>query len=406
VHIPIRIALCISALVGFALPGHSAGRLFVTNGSILNELDPVTGGLLASTPITAAAGTIGTIGALAYDVTTNKMFLSSTGNDNLWDLDYVTGVATLIGPYNVTASVVMHGLTVDDTGQLYGYSLNLASGAYFFSIDRNTGQGTPISGSHPASFGSLEFVASTQTMYLADLSTDSLFTIDRLTGATALVGPTGFTGSVGIGLAYDPNFGMYATNNSGMQGLYEIDLTTGAATFVIALTGNPIATTFVTDGSTPTTSFCSGDAVGTTCLACGNNGAVGHGCANASSVNGGVLDATGSASLAADTLVLTAREIPGPGLFFQASGLAVSPITFGDGMLCAAVGIVRLGVVFPSAGVASYPGGLTPNPISVGGGPLSAGDIRHYQCWYRDAAAFCSSSTFNLTQGLTLTWAP
>jgi hypothetical protein len=84
----------------------------------------------------------------------------------------------------------------------------------------------------------------------------------------------------------------------------------------------------------------------------------------------------------------------------------ISPITFGDGMLCAAVGIIRLGVVFPTAGVASYPGGITPSPISVAGAPIAATDVKHYQCWYRDAAPFCGTDTFNLTQGVTLTWLP
>jgi hypothetical protein len=165
---------------------------------------------------------------------------------------------------------------------------------------------------------------------------------------------------------------------------------------------------------TPTTNFCEGDAVGTTCLGCGNNGAAGRGCANSSFATGGRLVATGTAgaSLATDTLVLTASDIPGPGLFFQADALAPSPITFGDGMLCAAVNIIRMGVVFPSGGgVASYPGGTTPNPIHIAG-LASAGQTKHYQCWYRDAGetspgvSFCTSSTFNVTGGVSLTWGP
>ncbi|MBL8857109.1 MAG: hypothetical protein JNL28_01210 [Planctomycetes bacterium] len=163
-----------------------------------------------------------------------------------------------------------------------------------------------------------------------------------------------------------------------------------------------------------TTSFCEGDAIGTTCLGCGNNGAVGNGCANFTFAGGAHLAASGvaGASVGTDTLVLTASDIPGPGLFFQSDGLAANPITFGDGMLCAAVNIVRLGVVFPSgAGVASYPGGLTPNPIHVAGG-ATVGQTKHYQCWYRDAGetspgvSFCTPSTFNLTQGVSLTWGP
>ncbi|MBL8859068.1 MAG: hypothetical protein JNL28_11215 [Planctomycetes bacterium] len=103
--------------------------------------------------------------------------------------------------------------------------------------------------------------------------------------------------------------------------------------------------------------------------------------------------------------MLTATDIPGPGLFFQSNGLAGAPINFGDGHLCAAVGIVRMGIVFPVAGVASYPGGLTPNEIHIAGGAL-AGQTKHYQCWYRSVPGLCGPDNFNLTQGLSLTWGP
>jgi len=161
-----------------------------------------------------------------------------------------------------------------------------------------------------------------------------------------------------------------------------------------------------TQCSTPSTAFCEGDAVGTTCVACGNNGAAGRGCANSGFASGTLLANSGIASVSADTLVLTTSSMTGPGLFFQANGLAASPIGFGDGMLCAASGILRLGVVFPTAGSASYPGGLTPNPITVGGGPIVAGDTKHYQCWYRDAIVFCTASTFNTSNGISLVWVP
>jgi hypothetical protein len=35
-----------------------------------------------------------------------------------------------------------------------------------------------------------------------------------------------------------------------------------------------------------------------------------------------------------------------------------------------------------------------------------AGGTREYQCWYRNAAAFCTASTFNLTNGLEILWQP
>lgn len=162
--------------------------------------------------------------------------------------------------------------------------------------------------------------------------------------------------------------------------------------------------------TTPTVDFCDGSVTGA-CLACGNLGAPGNGCANQSFPAGAHLAASGvaGASIATDTLVLTATNIPGPGLFFQSNGInSINP--FGDGMLCASVSIIRMGVVFPGppspANTAAYPGGSTPAPIHIAGGPIASGDLKHYQCWYRDAAAFCSPSTFNLTQGISLTWGP
>ncbi len=158
--------------------------------------------------------------------------------------------------------------------------------------------------------------------------------------------------------------------------------------------------------SLPTTGtpVCFGDGSSTACP-CGNNSTVGSssGCLNSLTL-GGKLLALGAASIGGDTLVLNASNITGPGLFFQANALSGPVPQFGDGLLCAGVGIIRLGVVFPTANAAAYPGGLTPNPISVGGAPIAAGDTKFYQCWYRDAAAFCTPATFNLTSALSITW--
>jgi hypothetical protein len=151
------------------------------------------------------------------------------------------------------------------------------------------------------------------------------------------------------------------------------------------------------------TPFCLGDGTGAPCP-CGNSGATGNGCANATFGAGAHLAANGSAgaSDATDTLVLTATNIPGPGLFFQSSGLTAA-IALGDGQLCASTGIVRLGMGMPVAGVATYPGGGTPIHTA---GSTQSGDPRHYQVWYRTAPALCGAGNHDLSQGLTLTWMP
>ena len=43
--------------------------------------------------------------------------------------------------------------------------------------------------------------------------------------------------------------------------------------------------------------------------------------------------------------------------------------------------------------------------LSVRGAITTAG-VRHYQTWYRNAAPFCTPSGFNLTNGLSVLWAP
>jgi hypothetical protein len=158
---------------------------------------------------------------------------------------------------------------------------------------------------------------------------------------------------------------------------------------------------------TPYTKSCTGDVVGTTCTACGNNGVKGRGCGNSVYPGGADLSVSGIASVTAvwDTLKLTATDVTGASLFIQATN-TVGPIAFADGQLCAAVGIIRLGVVFPTGGVASYPGGLAAVPIHTAGAPLAAGATRHYQCWYRDAAPYCTSASSNVTSAVSLTWFP
>jgi hypothetical protein len=76
---------------------------------------------------------------------------------------------------------------------------------------------------------------------------------------------------------------------------------------------------------------------------------------------------------------------------------------FGDGLRCAGGVVIRLGTKTNVAGTSSYPSGS--QPISIKGAN-AAGNVRMYQCWYRNAAAFCTPSTFNLTNGLQATWSP
>jgi len=158
----------------------------------------------------------------------------------------------------------------------------------------------------------------------------------------------------------------------------------------------------------PITAYCAGDGSGTACP-CANNGGADRGCANSANAAGARLLATGNADLSGDTLVLNASGMPPTGscLFFQGTTMVTggAGAAFGDGLRCAGGTVVRLATKSVVGGSASYPTGAEAD-VSVRGAVPAAGGMRTYQCWYRNAAAFCTSATFNLTNGVRVVWLP
>jgi hypothetical protein len=152
--------------------------------------------------------------------------------------------------------------------------------------------------------------------------------------------------------------------------------------------------------------FCFGDGTGTACP-CGNASPVGDrsGCNGSLGYAGKLADGGGS-SLSLDGLALFAYGMPltTSMLFFQGDAAVANGAgaVFGDGLRCAGGSIVRLATKTAYYGGAIYPQGNEPS-VSVRGNVTSPGR-RTYQVWYRNAASFCTSDTFNLTNGLRVTW--
>jgi len=168
---------------------------------------------------------------------------------------------------------------------------------------------------------------------------------------------------------------------------------------------NPLAVVEI--GGSTGAPACVGDGSGAQCP-CANNSGVGadEGCLN-SFATGGKLDATGSASISNDTLVLQGTQMPNSSaLYFQGTQAIAggAGVAFGDGLRCGGGTVIRLGTKTNVAGASQYPSGADQD-VSVRGSCV-AGNVRTYQVWYRNAAAFCSPSTFNLTNGFTVTWNP
>lgn len=155
-----------------------------------------------------------------------------------------------------------------------------------------------------------------------------------------------------------------------------------------------------------TSSICPGTAAA---CPCGNGGTGAAGCANSIAAGGGAtLITIGTVSTTTDTAHLQAAGMPAGTscLFFQGTTVDTAA-AFGDGLRCVGGTLVRLAVKTAPLGAVQYPqvGSSDPSISEAGLVPIGGG-TRTYQVWYRDAAAFCTSATFNLTSGVLADWAP
>lgn len=152
------------------------------------------------------------------------------------------------------------------------------------------------------------------------------------------------------------------------------------------------------------TLFCFGDGSAGTCP-CSNQSIVGNneGCIHSGGV-GGKLVVSGGASITCDSLQLCASQLLGANaIFLQGSNSPVGPFGFGDGLRCVGGTLRRLGITPISSGGACIGQGGTV-PIHVSGQVIPG--TYGYQVYYRDPSNFCTSLTYNITNGALVTWVP
>jgi Tol biopolymer transport system component len=222
------------------------------------------------------------------------------------------------------------------------------------------------------------------------------FVRDLLTGQTTRVSVDS-AGVQGNGDSYDPSIsadGRYVSF-------------AGYASNLVPGDTNPCTDTFLRDRIGPGIAFCFGDGSATPCP-CGNASPVGSGSGCLNSLGtGGALTASGATSLGADTLALSGWAMPNSSaLYFQGTAQenGGNGSAFGDGLRCASGAIIRLSTKFNTSGASQYPS--TGDPAVSVRGLVTGPGTRTYQVWYRNAAQYCTADTFNLTNGLILTWSP
>jgi hypothetical protein len=163
----------------------------------------------------------------------------------------------------------------------------------------------------------------------------------------------------------------------------------------------------VTASMDAATTFCTGDGDSGACP-CANLGATGRGCASSFEQQGARLDASGFPSLTNDTLSLQATGVSAAAVTFFA-GPSRTPtggtLLFGDGVRCVTGTLTRLRAFPDAGGVAQIPV-ASGAPLHVGFSVGAGTPTSYVQALYRNAAPFCTSATFNLTNGLIVTWRP
>ncbi len=151
---------------------------------------------------------------------------------------------------------------------------------------------------------------------------------------------------------------------------------------------------------------CFGDGTNGSCP-CSNNGSFQRGCANSQNASGASLSAVGNSQTGAgDNMVFTASGVPANvtcTLFQGTSNL--TPSFFGDGLRCVGGSQIRIRTKFAVGSTATWPTGAE-SDVSVTGLIPGLGAQRYYQVSYRNSAPFCTSATFNISNGMRVLWLP
>lgn len=150
--------------------------------------------------------------------------------------------------------------------------------------------------------------------------------------------------------------------------------------------------------------YCDGTGTtpGMTPCPCGPS--TGGGCPSSVSAMGAVLTSSGPPCLNGGIYLFTSN-MPATSTAIYLMGDATIPggTPFGDGVRCVDGALVRLRAVPSVGGASQFPDpGLMPfNPPGVL--PCS-GVVRYFQTYYRNAALFCTPATFNISNGLIVSW--
>jgi hypothetical protein len=202
------LARLILAILFFAQAGRaSAGLVYSISGagggaSVLSTINPTTGAATSTVGTITVGGTGVMVSSIAFNPLDQGLFGVAinpvSGKGELLSINLGTAVATPIGALGLTPpNTNAASIAFAPSGALYGYVKT---------------------GSQPESF----------------------FTINRLTGAASLIGPSNIGSTSGNGLAFNAAGTLYFAGKGATGALYTVDPSTGQTTAGPTLTGAPL----------------------------------------------------------------------------------------------------------------------------------------------------------------------
>lgn len=161
----------------------------------LYTIDPTTG---AAGSFVSVSGSRGAITSIAWNPLTNILYGNTTdsysGSDLLYQIDALTGAATLIGSGLGAANI--YGLGFGQDGTLYGTD----SGGSVYTVDTGTGLATLLGNSGIAFLFDAASRPEDNALF-ASPDDFSLVGLNSATGAGSIVGPFGVSANI-AGLAF------------------------------------------------------------------------------------------------------------------------------------------------------------------------------------------------------------
>lgn len=247
-------AICASIVALSPLPAaFSQTRLLGADNASgqLHEIDPQSA---ASTIIGPFSHPF--VASLTWDSTNHVLYAttSDTTISLLLRVNPDTGATTSVGPLG---TFFMHGIEynpLDDT--LYGVASGGGGGQRLYRINRATGAATLVAPINVTGIIDIAFDPVAGVMYLAEIAGQRLRTLNLTNGSTTIIGPFNAPGMpfslVGVGMAFDSDLGLHATDNTGIPGnpnpLYGINTNSGQATLIGFTSGtNMLGLAFVPD---------------------------------------------------------------------------------------------------------------------------------------------------------------